>query len=278
VPTTSYFDTNTSIDIFEDRKPGLFPKLESHVKSGNLQVVASDVLLVEMLEGNHLPKFKQGAARLFSVSPKWLYLVSLTAREVILEYDSLVVTDPVGALLDWKELLPLITEHADISAYPNLKIPTPEALLQFYPPGMVKQLLGEYDTYLDERQKALATRLKHNGKDEVFRWLVVQTLNKDPRGTAFATALLADPDRAPAFRLAFELDCNKAGTVSSWLKNPFFDRLHVGAIPYVDLFVTSDGTLIKQLEWYDRNIRIAAGKPPYMPKVCRDFAEFENRI
>jgi hypothetical protein len=272
-----YFDTNTFIDIFEDRKPGLFTKLELHVKSGEAQVVASDILLVEMLEGNHLPQFKVGAKRLFSLSPKWLYITSLTAREVILGYDPLVATDPVGALIEWKELLPLITEHADLSEIPDLQFPTPEALLDFYPPGSVKQLLARWDKYLEERQKALVGKLKQDSNDDVFRWLVVQTLNKDPRGAAFATKLLADPDRAPAFRIAFELDCNKAGTTSSWLKNPFFDRLHVGALPYVDLFVTNDGNLIKQLEWYDANIRIPAGKPPYMPKVCRDFAEFESR-
>ena len=85
VPKTVYFDTNNAIDIFEDRKIGMFPKLDAYVKSGDVQVVASDVLLVEMMEGNHLPKFKLGATRLFSVSPSWIYLVSLTAREVSLE-------------------------------------------------------------------------------------------------------------------------------------------------------------------------------------------------
>ena len=115
-------------------------------------------------------------------------------------------------------------------------------------------------------------------KDDVFRWLVVQTLNKDPRGYVFADQLLVDPNRAPAFRLAFELDCYKADTTTTWLKNPFFDRLHIGAIPYVDFFVTSDAKLSNQLQWYDTNVRIPFGKAPYMTKVCGDFTEFARRI
>ena len=100
MPSTVYFDTNNAIDVFEDRKASLFQRLRTNVESCNVQVIASDILLVEMLEGNHLPKFATGVERLFSLVPKWLYIASLTSRELLIEYDPMVMTDTVGALLD----------------------------------------------------------------------------------------------------------------------------------------------------------------------------------
>src|SRR6266498_4317258 len=82
-PLRVYLDTNVFLDVFEERDPNLFPELKAAVDAGQLDVVASDINLAELLAGSDKGKFEEGIQNLLSVRPKWLYLTGLTRREVV---------------------------------------------------------------------------------------------------------------------------------------------------------------------------------------------------
>jgi len=276
---TAFFDTNAFFNVFEDRQPGQYAALQRYARDAGIVPVATDALLKEIVEGIEKPNFDIGITRLFALNPRWLFAAALPRRDIILHYDPLVQTDAVETLLTWHEALPVFFEPPDVLlAIPDLRIPTPQALKQIFQPALLKQHTHRYDDYLKMQQDGLYKRMGTESKESLFAWLVTRSLNDDPRGAAFSAEVYKDPDRAPAFRLSFELECYAARPVAGrHLKNKFLDRLHATLIPFVDLFVTNDVDLIKALEWYDREVRVPAGKAPYMDKVCRDWSEFEQR-
>lgn len=277
--TTAFFDTNAFFNVFEDRQPGLYATLQRYAREAGIVPVASDALLREIVEGIETPNFDIGITRLFALNPRWIFAAALPRRDLILHYDPLVQTDAAGALLTWHEVLPIFFEPPEVLLqFPDLRIPTPEALKQVFRPALLKQHTHRYDDYLKMQHDGLYKRLETESKESLFAWLVTRSLNNDPRGGAFAAELYKNPDRAPAFRLSFELECYLARPVAGrHLKNKFLDRLHATLMPFVDLFITNDVDLIKALEWYDREVRTPAGKAPYMAKVCRGWQEFEER-
>ena len=103
-------------------------------------------------------------------------------------------------------------------------------------------------------------------------------LTGQPRAAEIAVEAYADPDIAPAFRIAFEIDCYVAKRqATKQVKNEFLDRLHATVIPFVDLFLTGDDALLKALAWYDAEVRLPAGRSSYMDTVCCDWSQFEER-
>jgi hypothetical protein len=277
---TVYFDTNAFVDVFEDRKPGRYATVQDLARRGAIRPVASDVLLKELVEGGQKPNFDLGLRRFFSLDPRWILAgAGLRQRDLILHYDPMVQTDPLGEQMTWHRALPRFFETPEVLvAIPDLRIPTPGALRQVFEPELLKLEADKYGDFLRWLQDTLFVRLQEQSKEGLFAWLVTRTLNGDPRGATFAAEVYLDPDRAPAFRIAFELDCYAARPqAGKHVKNEFLDRLHATLIPFVDLFVTGDAALIKALVWYDDVVRIPAGRSPYMNKVCRDWQEFESR-
>ncbi len=116
MPKTVYFDSNAFCDVFEARDPTLFPELRAMCASGTVDVVVSEINLVELLAGHHRATSAAALQRLLSVAPKWILLTGLAGREIADEYDGSGKRDvlaPVGALVNWSTLLPWIVEARD---------------------------------------------------------------------------------------------------------------------------------------------------------------------
>jgi hypothetical protein len=289
MPLTVYFDTNVFFDIFEARDPTLFPKLQNLVNAGRLQVLASDINILEFLAGNHLPGFAPAVSRLFSVSPSWLYLTGLAKREVVFAFDeprrarSLL---PLADRYDWPGLLPLIVEKDALTAIPDLSIPTDAALVAAYPPGSIKKREDFWQNELSEMQTTIRDELVYvRTCDNIFRKVVASVLKVNlGRARDLADKLLANPDTAPAFRLEVELTCHVLRVaIPRWNRNDFMDHIHAGIFGYVDLFVTRDGLgkkpgLIQKIKWFDDNIRVPRGLDRYTDRLCAGFEELERRV
>lgn len=281
---TAYFDANVFFDVFELRNPALHQELEQLVQNGKVQIVISDLTLTEALEGNHRDEFPNGMRRLFEFDPKWLYITGLASREVEADYGAEMAGSLTpGAHLDWPDLLPLISEPDDLTDIPDLATPTPEALLEFYPPGTVTDRMKHWKGELKAMQTGLKTLMAGGKKNhDIFGETVAFILKRNPKNAkvkAFAEALIADPDRASALRLETELNCLVLNVSNpKWTKNDFFDHLHAGALSYVDLFLTRDEGLIEKIAWYDENVRKPRGATPYGPKICPTFADFTARL
>jgi len=283
VTKTIYLDTNVYVDVFEGRRPELFDRVRHQVETGTLQLVSSEVALTEIAEGNHLPSFDVGISRFFALKPKWIYLTGLTAREVIFAYDPQFATPDgtPGTLLKWRELLALITSRDDLAAFPDLIIPTANALRDFLPRDAVQSRMKYWKDQLKLRQRGFVEHRNRAGSSvALFQNLVAYILRESSAGVAdFVHALHSDPTSAPAFRTDFELnDATLQDAAPKWLKNKFFDHLHAGVIPYVDLFITHDHDLIAKLEWYDENFLGSAGVFSYRPKLCSDWLTVEQRL
>ena len=69
---TVYFDTNAFVDVFEDRKPGRFAKVQDLARRELIRPVASDALLKEVAEGSQKPNFDLGITRFFSLDSRWM--------------------------------------------------------------------------------------------------------------------------------------------------------------------------------------------------------------
>ena len=270
-----YFDTNAHFDVFERRRPELFPIISALANMSRIQIVASEVGFTEIFEGSHLPSFDAGLRDFLAVRPKWIYLTGMTAREVIFAYDPQFRTPDgsPGTLLDWTEFIRKISEPADLATIRDLTVPTEEALHAFLPPGIVAESLKYWKQQLKVRQAGVRRFLASGSKDDVFRRMVASIVRLNIEDASdFANDLLANADQAPAFRLQFELDVLTVNTTKpKWLKNDFFDFMHAGVLPHVDIFVTRDETFTERLAWYDANVRSPQGLTPYMMKVCRDW-------
>ncbi len=278
---TVYFDTNAYVDAFEDRKPGLFPRIKQKVDSGAMITIGSDSLLLEVMNGlTTAPNLELGLTRFFSLDPKWLFVAALGARDVILTFDPIVQTDPVGALFTWQQVLPIFfQEPLLLLVNPDLHIPTVAALKSLFSAPRLDNSEQRRDAHLQNQRHGLMKRLETESKEQLFTWLVTRWLNGHPRSKTFADELLANPDRAPAFRLDFELECYLAKPRNLiTLKNEHLDRVHAAVIPFVDFFITGDAALRKALEWYDSTVRLPVGRKPYMAKVCKDWSDVEDRL
>lgn len=284
-PPRIYFDVNMCLDVFE-QKPELFPALEALVKSDSLELLVSDLDLTEILKGNHLPTFTDGINRLLSLSPKWVYLTGLAAREVEYEhaiYHGKQADHPFMVFDTWPEFLPLITsqeERDDVSA--DLQIPTAAALLELYPPSSVAERLKEkWKPELKELGKGFPEMLKKaQSRENIFCEATAHTFGKKPAELkTFCDLLWNDPDHAPAYRLDLELTMQTLDTANpKWKNNDFLDVVHVGALPYVDIFVTQDGPLMERLAWYDDNVRAPRNKAPYLDRVCTTWEQFIEKV
>jgi predicted nucleic acid-binding protein len=276
---TVYFDTNAFVDAFEDRKPGRYATVQELAQRGLIQPVASDALLKELVEGSQKPNFDLGINRFFSLDPRWMLAgAGLRQRDLLLHFYPDLQTDRIE-FMSWHEALPRFFEPPEILlAVPDLRIPTPQALRQVFAPELLKLELKKYDDYVKWLQDTLYERLQKETKAELFVWLAKRVLTNQPRAAEMAAEAYAALDIAPAFRIAFELDCYAAKPkATKHVKNEFLDRLHATIIPFVDLFVTSDDALLKALAWFDAEVRLPAGKSPYMAKVCGDWQTFEER-
>ena len=276
---TVYFDTNAFVDVFEDRKPGRYATVQELVQRRLIRPVASDALLKELVEGSQKPNFDLGITRFFSLDARWMLAgAGLRQRDLLLHFYPDLQTDRIE-FMTWQEALPRFFEPPEILlAVPDLRIPTPQALRQVFTPELLKLESKKYDDYLKWLQDTLYERLQKESKESLFIWLAKRVLTNQPRAAEMAAEAYAELDIAPAFRIAFELDCYAARTkATKHVKNEFLDRLHATIIPFVDLFVTSDDALLKALAWFDEEVRLPAGKSPYMAKVCGDWQTFEDR-
>jgi len=277
-----YFDTNAHLDIFEQRRPDLFAKISELVEHSAITVVSSEVGFTEALEGSHLATFAAGISRFFSVHPKWIYLTGMTARDVIFAYDPSFLTPDgkPGQLLEWGELLPRITEPTDIVNFPGLETPTSEAIQAYWPHDVIRPRMNYWREQLKTRQAGLQNLLRKEPADEVFRRLVASVLRVSANeATPFANELLGNGDIAPAFRTQFALDVLTADTTKPReLKNDFFDFLHAGVLPHIDIFVTRDEGFVERLKWYDATVREPQKLSPYTEKVCSNWTEFDKVV
>jgi hypothetical protein len=276
---TVYFDTNAFVDVFEDRKPGRFATVEDLARRELIRPVASDALLKEVVEGSQKPNFDLGIKRFFSLDSRWMLGgAGLRQRDLLLHFYPDLQTDRIE-FTTWQKALPRFFEPPEILvAIPDLRVPTPHALRQVFTPELLKLESEKYDDYLHWLQNTLYDRLQKESKENLFIWLAKRVLRGQPRAAEMAAEAYADLDIAPAFRIAFELDCYAAKPrVTKRVKSEFLDRLHATIIPFVDLFVTGDDALLKALARFDQEVRLPAGKSPYMAKVCGDWPTFEER-
>lgn len=276
---TVYFDTNAFVDVFEDRKPGRFATVQNLARRGLIRPVASDALLKEIVEGSQEPNFDLGITRFFSLDSRWMLAgAGLRQRDLLLHFYPDLQTDRIE-FTTWQQALPRFFEPPEILvAIPDLRIPTPQALRQVFTPELLKLESKKYDDYLKWLQDTLYERLQRESKESLFIWAAKRVLKGKPRLAEMAAEAYANLDIAPAFRIAFELDCYAAKPqATKHVKNEFLDRLHATIIPFVDLFVTGDEALLKALTWFDADVRLPAGKSPYMAKVCGDWQTFESR-
>jgi hypothetical protein len=185
--------------------------------------------------------------------------------------------------MTWSELLPWIVTDDALTAIPDLSIPTADALLQAYPAGSIGDRKKYWKAELKLMGAEFGDMMQYVGTAQnLFRKLVGWTLKRTlGRTRSFADELYTNPDKVPAFRLDTELNCHVLNVTNPrWTTNDFVDHLHAGAIPYVDVFVTRDGTgktpgLIQKIEWYDAAIRRPAGSIPYSGKLCRTWDQLE---
>src|SRR5262249_14460655 len=145
-----------------------------------VRMIVSDLNLTESLAGNHLASFPSGIANVLALSPKWLYLTGMAAREVIVQYGDSArawVTTSVGSFLEWQDLLPLIAEADAISDIADLDKPTAKALIQAYPPGSIAARMKYWKDELNELRGELRWMLTFvQSPQNLFRKLVASTL------------------------------------------------------------------------------------------------------
>jgi hypothetical protein len=285
LPLRVYFDANMCINVFE-RTPELFPALKTFVDQGEIELLISDIDLVELLKGDHLDTFDDGISRLLSLSPQWLYLAPLAIREVHYEYllyQGKKALPPLQVFATWPEFLTHITSLEQRDAISSdVFIPTAAALLDLYPPHSVKDHLnGNWKPELKRYGEAFRKALKKaKSRKELFCETTANAANRRlGKVRSFCGFLWNRPERAPTHRLNLELTFQKLDVDrSKWRMNDFFDCKHAGALPYVDLFVTLDGPLRDRLSWYDANVRVPFSLSPYMEKVCTTWEEFVDRV
>jgi hypothetical protein len=284
--TTVYLDSNALYDVLDQVDASLFASLQQKAASGDVTLIASDLNLTEALSGNHLPNFTARLQNLLSLSPKWLLITGLAARQIVLECGDVrrftVLATP-GALLTWAGLLPLITDEDDRAVgEPGIHVPTAAALLSVYQVGTVKDRLKKYwQPELSSAEECFRTMLAAVRTCRNIFWkTVAATVRKNFRQSEDCVKRLWDnPDLAPAFRLEHEFTCRKLSDPDArWTTNDFLDNLHAGAITYVDLFLTKDQKFLNKLSWYDTQVRIPRGLAPYAPKICRSALQLEQQL
>jgi len=289
MPPRVYFDTNVFFDIFEGRDATLFPILEKMIRDGRVEVVVSEVNLLEFLAGNHLPAFSTGVARLFSIQPRWFYLTGLAKREVVFAFDRprrVKSRLPLADIYDWSALLPLIVEPDALLSIPDLSIPTADALVAAYPKGSIKEREEFWQAELNEVRTAIRDELTYvKSCANILRKLVASTLQTNlGQARSLGDQILENPDLTPAFRVEVELTCHVlAVNDPRWTRNDFMDHIHAGMFGYVDFFVTRDGLgkkpgLIQKVKWFDNNVRALDGVAPYSDRLRAGFSDFAQRL
>lgn len=281
-----YLDSNALYDVLDVVDAGLFASLQRTTAGGDVTLVVSDLNLAEALSGNHLPNFEARLQNLLSLSPRWLPITGLAAQQIILECGDprrFKVSATPGALLTWAELLPLITDEDERAAGgPDIYIPTATALLNVYQVGSVKDRLQTYwQPELSSTEKCFRTMLAAVGTCRNIFWkTVAATIRRNlQQSEACVTRLWDNPDLAPAFRLEHEFTCRKLSDPGAhWTTNDFFDNLHAGVIADFDLFLTKDQKFLNKLSWYDAQVRIPRGLPPYASKICGTAAQLEQQL
>lgn len=86
-----YLDSNALFDVLDLVDASLFASLQRGTASGDVNLVVSDLNLTEALSGNHLPNFATRLQNLLSLSPKWLLITGLAARQIASQ-----ATKPLG--------------------------------------------------------------------------------------------------------------------------------------------------------------------------------------
>jgi len=284
-----YLDSNVWLDLVEGSPTDIFPNLQALVDLGRIDVVASELNLIEILAGGNRPEASAVLRRLFAVTSSWLYLSGLATREVVFAFDnprrarSLL---PVAKLYAWSEILPLITTDSDREQVSELAEPTMEALRTAFPADDIREHQEHWKHELSSQNTALRDELKYIGTvQNFFRKTVASALRVNLGDSReLADRLWDDPDLAPAFRLEIELGAHVLNVPTPrWRHNDLLDHAHAGVLGYVDYFITRDGAgkkrgLIQKLHWYDQTVRVPRARLPYGHKLCASWSDLEQRI
>jgi hypothetical protein len=106
---TVYLDTNVFLDAFERDHAHIYGDLKDWHTTGAIQIVASELNLIEVLAGNHRPSFASGIDRLMALSPRWIHIGGMGVREVAAEYsrfEKTVLKGPVGIMIVGRKYFP----------------------------------------------------------------------------------------------------------------------------------------------------------------------------
>jgi len=279
-----YFDSNMLFDVL-GRRDGLFQRVNAGVAKGLVEVVVSDTNLLELFGGGDRPSFEREVERLLLLRPRWAHVAILTQRELSTEDAALTSGTTVPPLLivePWGDFLSHVatSDHEAVLPHDAL-IPTPEAFAALFATDTLKERMSFWRAELRAVRHRVAEEMAFVRTRRNFYWkTVAYTLRRNFKSTSDLVDLLwGDADRAPAFRIDFELTMNDLDRhPPKWTTNNFIDHVHARLLPYVHIFVTRDGPFLEKLRWFDKAVRSASGLVPYGTKICDDWSTVEAQL
>jgi hypothetical protein len=276
-----YLDTNQAVRVFEREHELLYPRLLLAVRLGCLRVVLSDAVVLEIVRGidtgADAASVRAALARMEALNPLWIILGNLENQEIAAALDDRRhgrAFRAIAPVIDWADARVRIVGALglDVNALP---VGVTELFVDAYEAGGITARFEHWGRELQEAALALReawqpARELGQATRRVFVNVAesaVQALGLEA-GSArgLANALWDDPAVCPGFRLNLETTVRLLwDRHHEWSVNDFFDRKHAAAVPYVDMFVSSDGGLRAAILAFQVARRALLGLPPYAP-------------